>query len=172
MDREYELFYIVRPDVEEEQVRGAMDAVATLVAGQGGEVAKSSLWGRRRLAYGISGFNDGYYVVKEVRLPSDRIRELDRQLRLDERVIRHLISLKQVYYLPGDEDRRGRVRGRGRDRGSGAEVSPAPAGPPDGEEIEGAEQPQVVDAGVEAPVETVAEEAEEVGAAQPTEVEE
>ncbi|MGH7697280.1 MAG: hypothetical protein ACRENV_01220, partial [Candidatus Dormibacteria bacterium] len=73
---------------------------------------------------------------------------------------------------PGDEDRRGRVRGRGRDRGSGAEVSPAPAGPPDGEEIEGAEQPEVVGAGVEAPVETVAEEAEEVGAAQPTEVEE
>jgi small subunit ribosomal protein S6 len=98
-----------------------MDDVAALIAGQGGEMTKSSLWGRRRLAYTIAGFNDGYYALKELTLPADKVRELERQLRLDERVIRHLISLRQVYYLPGDEDRRGRVRTRSRDRGEAAD---------------------------------------------------
>ena len=117
LNREYELFYIVRPDIDEDQVRTTMDEVAALIAGHGGEVTKSSLWGRRRLAYPIGGYNDGYYALKELTLPVDKVRELERQLRLDERVIRHLVSLKQVYYLPGDEDRRGRVRTRSKDRG-------------------------------------------------------
>jgi small subunit ribosomal protein S6 len=116
LNREYELFYIIRPDIDEDQVRVAMDEVASLIAGHGGEMTKSSLWGRRRLAYPIAGFNDGYYALKELALPAEKVRELERQLRLDERVIRHLISLKQVYYLPGDEDRRGRVRTRSKDR--------------------------------------------------------
>jgi small subunit ribosomal protein S6 len=123
LNREYELFYIIRPDVDEDKVRTAMDEVASLIAGHGGEMTKSSLWGRRRLAYPIAGFNDGYYALKEMTLPADKVRELERQLRLDERVIRHLISLKQVYYLPGDEDRRGRVRTRGKDRGEAADGS-------------------------------------------------
>jgi small subunit ribosomal protein S6 len=121
LNREYELFYVLRPDIDEDQVRTAMDDVAALIAGQGGEMTKSSLWGRRRLAYTIAGFNDGYYALKELTLPADKVRELERQLRLDERVIRHLISLRQVYYLPGDEDRRGRVRTRSRDRGEAAD---------------------------------------------------
>ncbi len=129
MDREYELFYIVRPDLDEEQVRGTMDEVAAQVVAHGGEVGKSSLWGRRRLAYTVAGFNDGFYVLKEMKFPAERVRELERQLKLDERVIRHLISLKQVYYLPGDEDRRGRVRGRSRDRSAAAGAAP----PQDGE---------------------------------------
>jgi small subunit ribosomal protein S6 len=112
--REYELFYIIRPDLDDEQVRTTMDEIAEVVAADGGEVAKSSLWGRRRLAYQIAGFTDGYYVLKEITLPGENLRELERQLRLDERVIRSLITLSQVYYLPEDEDRRGRPRVRSR----------------------------------------------------------
>ena len=114
MLREYELFYIIRPDLDDEQVRTTMDEIAEVVAADGGEVAKSSLWGRRRLAYQIAGFTDGYYVLKEITLPGEKLRELERQLRLDERVIRSLITLSQVYYLPEDEDRRGRPRVRSR----------------------------------------------------------
>ncbi len=114
MLREYELFYIVRPDLDEEQVRAAMDEIANLVSGHGGEVTKSSLWGRRRLAYTIAGFTDGYYVLKEMSLPGEKLRDLERQLKLDERVIRQLITLRQVYLLPEGEDRRGRVRNRAR----------------------------------------------------------
>jgi len=124
--REYELFYIVRPDLDEEQVRIAMDEVAALVAGHGGEVAKSSLWGRRRLAYTIASFTDGYYVLKEISLPADKLRELERQLTLDERVIRQMITLRQVYLLPEGEDRRGRVRTKSRDRAAAAAAGVAP----------------------------------------------
>ncbi len=106
MLREYELFYIIRPDLDDEQVRTTMDEIAEVVAADGGEVAKSSLWGRRRLAYQIAGFTDGYYVLKEISLPGESLRELERQLRLDERVIRSLITLSQVYYLPRVRSRR------------------------------------------------------------------
>jgi small subunit ribosomal protein S6 len=136
LNREYELFYIVRPDIDEDQVRTAMDEVASLIAGHGGEMTKSSLWGRRRLAYSIAGFNDGYYALKELTLPAEKVRELERQLRLDERVIRHLVSLKQVYYLPGDEDRRGRVRTRGKDRGDAVDGSVPESGEPADDALE------------------------------------
>ncbi len=126
MLREYELFYIVRPDLDEEQVRVTMDEIASLVAGHGGEVTKSSLWGRRRLAYTIAGFTDGYYVLKEMTLPGEKLRDLERQLKLDERVIRQLITLRQVYPLPEGEDRRGRVRHKARG----------------GTEVDGAETPE------------------------------
>ncbi|MHB1525937.1 MAG: 30S ribosomal protein S6 [Candidatus Dormibacteria bacterium] len=126
MLREYELFYIVRPDVDEEQVRTAMDEVASMVAGHGGEVTKSSLWGRRRLAYTIAGFTDGYYALKEISLPGEKLRELERQLILDERVIRQMITLRQVYYLPEGEDRRGRARTRSKDRAAARAEGIAP----------------------------------------------
>jgi ribosomal protein S6 len=57
LNREYELFYVLRPDIDEDQVRTAMDDMAGMIGGQGGEMTKSSLWGRRRLAYTIAGFN-------------------------------------------------------------------------------------------------------------------
>jgi len=134
--REYELFYIVRPDLDEEQVRVAMDDVATMVAGRGGEVTKSSLWGRRRLAYTIAGFTDGYYVLKEVGLPAEALRELERQLILDERVIRQLITLKQVYYLPEGEDRRGRVRTRSKDRAAARAEGAVPEAAPEADVLD------------------------------------
>lgn len=147
MSREYELFYIVRPDIDEDQVRTTMDEIAALVPGHGGELTKSSLWGRRRLAYPIAGFNDGYYALKELTLPADKVRELERQLRLDDRVIRHLISLKQVYYLPGDEDRRGRVRTRSKERGdAGGETVSEGAGPGDSaEDVDSGGEPAVIE---------------------------
>ena len=148
MLREYELFYIIRPDLDDEQVRTAMDEIAELVAADGGEVAKSSLWGRRRLAYQIAGFTDGYYVLKEITLPGENLRELERQLRLDERVIRSLITLSQVYYLPEDEDRRGRprVRSRRTEAGVPADDQVADQGA-EGVEVEALDQPEETEDG-------------------------
>ncbi len=166
MNRDYELFYIIRPDLEEEQVRATMDEIGALLAGHGGEVSKSSLWGRRHLAYTIAGFRDGYYVLNEMALPAEKVRELERQLGLDERVIRHLISLRQVYFVPGEEDRRGRGRGRGRGRnGAGA---PESAGSADGGEgTEGATaEPLAAQPAVEPEAESEAESEVELVAAE------
>ncbi len=119
MEREYELMYIVRPDLDEEQVRATMDEVTSMVAGRGGEVVKSSLWGRRRLAYLVAGFHDGYYVVAETRLPGDQLGEIERQLRLSETVIRHMITIARPVRQEGERPARGRERWRDRERGRG-----------------------------------------------------
>ncbi|HUY60616.1 MAG TPA: 30S ribosomal protein S6 [Candidatus Dormibacteraeota bacterium] len=129
MEREYELMYIVRPDLDDEQVRVAMDEVTTMVANHGGEITKQSLWGRRRLAYTIAGSHDGYYVLAEARLPGDGIGEIERQLRLAENVIRHLITTAQVIQEPEEPSVRGRERWRA--RGTRARARGAAGAAPD-----------------------------------------
>ncbi len=119
MEREYELMYIVRPDLDEDQVRTAMDEVTSMVAGNGGEVLKSSLWGRRRLAYLVGGFHDGYYVVADTRLPGERLGEIERQLKLSETVIRHMLTIARPLRDEGERPPRGRERWRDRERGRG-----------------------------------------------------
>jgi len=119
VEREYELMYIVRPDLDDDQVRTTMDAVTSMVAENGGEVLKSSLWGRRRLAYLVGGFHDGYYVVADTRLPGERLGEIERQLKLSESVIRHLLTIARPMRQEGERAARGRERWRDRERGRG-----------------------------------------------------
>ena len=91
MVRDYELMYIVRPDLDDEGLRGAMAAVESLVEGQGGEVVKTTSWGKRRLAYEIQNLRDGHYVILQLRLDGGRVGEVDRSLRISDAVFRHLI---------------------------------------------------------------------------------
>jgi small subunit ribosomal protein S6 len=56
-----------------------------------GEITKSDRWGKRRLAYEINGFNEGYYLLMEMNGLGSTISELDRVLRISDDVIRHLI---------------------------------------------------------------------------------
>jgi small subunit ribosomal protein S6 len=79
--REYELMYVVRPDLDEEGLRAAVESIQGLVEGQGGEVTTTTPWGKRRLAYEIAGLRDGNYVIVEFRGDGARIRELERALR-------------------------------------------------------------------------------------------
>jgi small subunit ribosomal protein S6 len=97
--RDYELMYIVRPDLDDESLRGAMQSVENLVEGQGGEVVKTTSWGKRRLAYEIQNLRDGNYVILQIRLDGGRIGEVDRSLRISDSVFRHLI----VVAPPGAE---------------------------------------------------------------------
>lgn len=89
--REYELTFIVRPDLEDEGFTAVTDKVVGYVQSAGGEVEKTDVWGRRRLAYPIKKYNEGYYVLLGIRLEPGAQTELDRNLRLNEDVIRHLI---------------------------------------------------------------------------------
>lgn len=89
--REYELMFIIQPDLEEEGHSAVTEQVAQIIANLGGEVTVTDPWGKRKLAYPIRRYREGYYVRMEMRFPKDRIRELERSLRLTEPVIRHLI---------------------------------------------------------------------------------
>ena len=89
--RDYELMYIVRPTVPEEDVANVTARVDTLIGNLGGEVAENQPWGKRRLAYPIENHDEGYYVVSKVRLAPGTTRELEDQLRISDDVIRHII---------------------------------------------------------------------------------
>ena len=89
--RDYELIFIVQPNVDDEGFNAVAERVEGIIASHGGEVSKTDLWGKRRLAYPIRKFREGYYVRLETKLPPDSIREIERDFRLTEPLMRHLI---------------------------------------------------------------------------------
>jgi small subunit ribosomal protein S6 len=93
MVRDYELMYIVRPDLDEEGLAAAMQSVHALVEGQGGEVVRTTAWGKRRLAYEIERMRDGHYVLLHIRLDSARVKEIERLLHIHDTVFRHLVTV-------------------------------------------------------------------------------
>ena len=95
MTRDYELMYIVRPELDDEALRAAVTRVRGMIEAQNGEVVKTTLWGKRRLAYEVSHLRDGHYVLVVLHLDGDRVAPLERALRIDETVFRHLIVLHQ-----------------------------------------------------------------------------
>lgn len=91
--RDYELMYIVRPTLADDQFAGATERVDTLITNLGGEVGEKTPWGKRRLAYPIQKHEDGYYVVARIQLEPSQTKELEEQLRISDEVIRHILVL-------------------------------------------------------------------------------
>ncbi len=89
--REYEMTFIITPDLEQEQVDSTVEDVRKLIAGLGGKVTKVEPWGRRRLAYPIEKKREGIYIVMQMQLPPEAVKELERSLLLNEAILRHLI---------------------------------------------------------------------------------
>ncbi|MBC7241366.1 MAG: 30S ribosomal protein S6 [Anaerolineae bacterium] len=89
--RPYELVFIVAPQQDDEKVQAQIDTVTKRIAGYGGEVTKLSVWGKRKLAYPIKKFREGHYVVVQMQMPAEAVKQLDRDLLISENVIRHLI---------------------------------------------------------------------------------
>jgi small subunit ribosomal protein S6 len=91
--RDYELMYIVRPNVAEEELTGATGKVESMIKVLGGEVSERNPWGKRRLAYPIDKYEDGYYIVEKIKLDPTRTRDLEEQLRISDDVIRHILVI-------------------------------------------------------------------------------
>ena len=89
--RNYELTFIVHPELDKEGVSAAIESVKQLVLESGGQVNQVDPWGKRRLAYPIRKQREGYYVVMQVQLPPEAISELERRLELSEEVLRYLL---------------------------------------------------------------------------------
>ncbi len=89
--RDYELGIVVSPEASEEQTKGILDRVTQVVQAQGGQVVKIHPWGRRRLAYPIDRHRDGLYFFLDLSLTPQTVLEIDRNLKVAEEVIRHLI---------------------------------------------------------------------------------
>jgi small subunit ribosomal protein S6 len=86
--RQYEMMIILDPSLEERTVQPSLDQFLTVVTTAGGSVDKVDVWGRRRLAYEIDHKSEGIYTVIELKAEPETVKELDRQLNLNEAVIR------------------------------------------------------------------------------------
>ncbi len=88
--RTFELMFIVRPDVEEADLDKLIEGFSGNITAGGGEVKTVEKMGRRRLAYTVRKFNDGFYVLLTVAAPGSLIVEIERRLRVSEPVIKFI----------------------------------------------------------------------------------
>ena len=87
----YELLFFVAPTINEETRAGVMKRIETTIEGANGTIDKVESWGKRKLAYEINGLNDGDYTLIDFHAEPDDIAELDRILRINDAVVRHMI---------------------------------------------------------------------------------
>ena len=86
--RQYEIMIILDPEIEERTVAPSLDKYLTVIKTDGGTVDKVDVWGRRRLAYDIQKKSEGIYAVVDFTASPATAKELDRQLGLNEVVLR------------------------------------------------------------------------------------
>jgi small subunit ribosomal protein S6 len=92
VSRDYELGFILNPEVSEEEVRSSLDRIEQIVANYGGQIFKVNHWGRRRLAYPIERHRDGYYIFIDMNVTPETVTEIERTLRVSEKVFRHMMK--------------------------------------------------------------------------------
>lgn len=90
MNRTYEIMFIVRPDVEEAEIDKLIEGFSSNVTSGGGEVKSVEKMGRRRLAYTVRKFNDGFYILLTIAAEGSLITEIERRLRVSEQVIKFI----------------------------------------------------------------------------------
>ena len=93
--RQYELMIILDPEIEERTVAPSLDKYLTVVTTEGGSVDKVDIWGRRRLAYDINKKSEGIYAVIDFTATPATAKELDRQLGLNEVVLRTKVMRRE-----------------------------------------------------------------------------
>ena len=86
--RRYELMVILDPDLEERTVAPSLDTYLKIIKDSGGRVDKLDIWGRRRMAFEIAKKSEGIYAVVDMHCKPAAVKELDRQLNLNEAVLR------------------------------------------------------------------------------------
>ena len=86
--RHYELMVILDPDLEERTVTPSLDTYLKIIKDAGGTVDKLDVWGRRRMTFEINKKAEGIYAVVDMHCGPEAIKELDRQLNLNESVLR------------------------------------------------------------------------------------
>ena len=94
MARDYELGIVINPDVGDEQARAIVERITQVVANNSGQVVRVNAMGRRRLAYPIERHRDGLYFFFDLILDPRSVEEIERSIRVNEDVIRHLMKLR------------------------------------------------------------------------------
>jgi small subunit ribosomal protein S6 len=131
MNRNYELMFIVRPDMVDEDLNKLISTLESSVTTAGG-TTKSEVWGKRRLAYRVGKFNDGIFVLMLIEATGAVVHEVERRLRVTEPVIKFLTvrtdeELKRLDKIKKLRDAKKKVSAQ--PAAAAAPVTPAPAPP-------------------------------------------
>lgn len=90
----FEIMFIIRPDLTEREVHNKLFDVRSCIAGSGGKVIKEDVWGTRNLAYEIDGYYKGIYCLTSFDADNSVINILDKKIREDKDIMRHMIIQK------------------------------------------------------------------------------
>ena len=90
--RDYELFMVLSPEANEEELTATVERVSTFITEHGGTAEEPDKWGLRRLAYAVKEFMEGNYVLTRFSLEASNVIELDRSLRASDDVLRYLVT--------------------------------------------------------------------------------
>ncbi|AOL99978.1 MULTISPECIES: 30S ribosomal protein S6 [Bacillus] len=89
--RKYEVMYIIRPNIDEESKKAVIERFNNVLTSNGAEITGTKDWGKRRLAYEINDFRDGFYQIVNVQSDAAAVQEFDRLAKISDDIIRHII---------------------------------------------------------------------------------
>ena len=92
--RSYEIMLAVNPQLESEELDLLIGKIKKVIKDADGKITKSDKWGKRKLAYEIKNFNEAIYYVFQYNADESKISELERVIKLEEKVIRYLLTLQ------------------------------------------------------------------------------
>lgn len=93
--RLYETLFIVKANQEEEAIKANIEKFTGIIEKNGGEIVEVDEWGKRRLAYPIQKITEGYYTLVNFKADSELPKELARNFKISDDVIRHIIIKKE-----------------------------------------------------------------------------
>ena len=111
----YEHMLIARQDISAQQVDALATHLKTIVESEGGKVEKQEYWGLRSLAYRIKKNRKGHYVLLNINAPSNAIVELERQIKINEDVLRYITVRVEAFEQSNSSKKREREREGERD---------------------------------------------------------
>jgi len=88
---EYELVYIINPDVTEEALESKLNSISEYITGHDGVVSNVDKWGKKKLAYPLKHYLEGNYVLTRFKISPARCKELEANLKISEEILRHLL---------------------------------------------------------------------------------
>jgi len=148
--RTYEVIFILKPDLPEEEIEQLIEQVKTTITAGGGAIDKVDPWGKRRLAYRVRKYSEGYYVLIQYSLEGNAgvAKEVERRLRVSDPVIKFLTvrideDLKRMEKLKAKRDKR--VARKPAARSAAASAAPGKPAPPEPEPTPAPAQPAAVE---------------------------
>ena len=93
---QYEVLYVITPELDDETNQAVMEKFAGIITANGGEVEKTDVWGKRRLAYAIDYKTEGYYVLVNFKSAAAFPAELGRIFNITEGIMRSIVIKKEA----------------------------------------------------------------------------